>query len=471
MLIHPRHPITHLLGCLLLLASSPLAKGIDRPDILMIVVDDLNDWIPLLDPEAPARTPHLDQLATRGMTFTRAYCMAPACNPSRVATLTGLRPSTTGVYGNRSDWKKALPNRPTIMQALRASDYQVMGAGKVFHHQLDGAFHDPKAFDAYTPMRKQRYPITKLNRAPGYGSRNTDWGAWPEKEEETIDAGTIEACIQALENRDPNRPLFLVCGLFKPHSPFFAPRAFHPPPHTLPLPVPTPFSRSEWPAGAWTLQRPSRWFWKGMMDLEREQPGSYRQWVESYVACVQFMDHQLGRLMEALDASPRGKETMIILWSDHGFHLGERHHMEKFMLWEKTTRIPLIVVLPGTTLGHQRCDTPVDLSTLYPTLLEVAGGPSTIPCDGKSLIPLLKNPEVDWQTPAITTYLPGNHAIRSPRWRYIRYADGSEELYDHSVDPEEWVNLAQQAHAHAIKKRLAGWLPQNEATATPNLKR
>ena len=178
MLIHPRHPITHLLGCLLLLASSPLAKGIDRPDILMIVVDDLNDWIPLLDPEAPARTPHLDQLATRGMTFTRAYCMAPACNPSRVATLTGLRPSTTGVYGNRSDWKKALPNRPTIMQALRASDYQIMGAGKVFHHQLDGAFHDPKAFDAYTPMRKQRYPITKLNRAPGYGSRNTDWGAW-----------------------------------------------------------------------------------------------------------------------------------------------------------------------------------------------------------------------------------------------------------------------------------------------------
>ena len=219
------------------------------------------------------------------------------------------------------------------------------------------------------------------------------------------------------------------------------------------------------------MQRPSRWFWKGMMDLEREQPGSYRQWVESYVACVQFMDHQLGRLMEALDASPRGKETMIILWSDHGFHLGERHHMEKFMLWEKTTRIPLIVVLPGTTLGHQRCDTPVDLSTLYPTLLEVAGGPSTIPCDGKSLIPLLKNPEADWQTPAITTYLPGNHAIRSPRWRYIRYADGSEELYDHSVDPEEWVNLAQQAHAHAIKKRLAGWLPQNEATATPNLKR
>ncbi len=208
-----------------------------------------------------------------------------------------------------------------------------------------------------------------------------------------------------------------------------------------------------------------------MMDLEREQPGSYRQWVESYVACVQFMDHQLGRLMEALDASPRGKETMIILWSDHGFHLGERHHMEKFMLWEKTTRIPLIVVLPGTTLGHQRCDTPVDLSTLYPTLLEVAGGPSTIPCDGKSLIPLLKNPEVDWQTPAITTYLPGNHAIRSPRWRYIRYADGSEELYDHWVDPEEWVNLAQQAHAHAIKKRLAGWLPKNEATASPNLKR
>ena len=169
-----------------------------KPDVLFIVVDDLNDWNSLLDPNATIKVPNLERLAGRGMLFTHAYCASPACNPSRVATLTGLRPSTSGVYGNKSDWRKALPNRATIMQRFLASGYDVRGAGKIFHHHFDGAFHDNGSFGEFQQMRPQRYPPEKLNRAPQYGSRNTDWGRWPTKEEDSIDFQTANYCIEAL---------------------------------------------------------------------------------------------------------------------------------------------------------------------------------------------------------------------------------------------------------------------------------
>ncbi|MEM0926809.1 MAG: sulfatase-like hydrolase/transferase, partial [Planctomycetota bacterium] len=172
-------------------AFPPQATSADpRPDVLFIVVDDMNGWISLLDPESPIRTPHLQRLAKRGMLFTRAYCASPACNPSRAATLTGLRPTTTGVYGNKSDWRKAMPTRRTIMQQFLANGYDVRGAGKVFHHHLDGAFHDEASFADFQPMVPQSYPPQKLNLAPEYGSRNTDWGAWPPHKEDAIDFHT-----------------------------------------------------------------------------------------------------------------------------------------------------------------------------------------------------------------------------------------------------------------------------------------
>ena len=171
--------VIYTFALVLLLGSfASVARADDSkvPDVLFIVVDDMNDWISLLDRQAPIKTPHLERLAQRGMLFTRAYCVSPACNPSRVATLTGLRPSTTGVYGNKSDWRKAIPRRKTIMQQFMAAGYDVRGAGKIFHHHLDGAFHDDDSFHDFHPMRPQAYPPNKLNGAPDYGSRNTDWG-------------------------------------------------------------------------------------------------------------------------------------------------------------------------------------------------------------------------------------------------------------------------------------------------------
>ncbi len=451
------------------LVSPSFAKP--RPDVLFVAIDDMNDWISLLDPESPIRTPNLERLAKRGTLFKRAYCASPACNPSRVATLTGLRPTSTGVYGNKSNWRKVLPGRKTIMQQFRAAGYEVKGAGKIFHHHLDGAFHDDASFDEFQPMAPQNMPEDKLNGAPQYGSPNTDWGEWPSEETDTIDFKTADYCIEVLQGDRSEEPLFLACGIFKPHSPFFAPAIYHEPYRGMDLPERNPDDWNDLPSGADDLMNSKRWFWTGMMEVEDQSSGSYQRFIEAYAACCAFADAQLGRVLDALDASPRGKETIVVLWSDHGFHLGEKDHIEKFALWEKANRIPMIVVAPGVTTPGSVCNAPVDLTALYPTLLELAGLPEDSRADGDSLVPQLKNPDHERPSPALMTYGRGNHAVRTKRWRYIRYADGTEELYDHELDPEEWTNVASAPEHVAVLKKHRQWLFMVEADPVADLKR
>ena len=442
-----------------------------KPDVLFMVVDDMNDWISLLDPKSPIKTPRLERLARRGMLFKKAYCISAACNPSRAATLTGLRPSTSGVYGNKSNWRKAVGKRKTIMQRFMDAGYEVRGAGKIFHHHLNGAFHDKASFHEFESMRPQLYPPKKLNKAPRYGSRNTDWGAWPKRVEDSIDYRTASYCANALSQRKDDKPQFLACGIFKPHSPFFAPSTYHEQYRDIDLPERKEDDWSDLPKGAARLMQSKKWFWKGMMSVESKTAGSYQSFVSSYAACATFADAQVGRVLDALDKSPRGKETIVVLWSDHGFHLGEKDHIEKFALWEKSNRVPFIVVAPGITEPGAVCERPVDLSALYPTLLELCSLPADKEADGVSVVPLLRNPKAKWDHPALMTYQRGNHAVRSERWRYIRYADGSEELYDHQSDPDEWVNLAGKPEHEAVMANHRKWLPKQEAKPVADLRK
>lgn len=450
--------------------SLELSRQVQKPNVLCFVVDDLNDWISLLDPDSPIKTPNLERLAQRGMLFTRAYCISPACNPSRAATWIGLRPSTTGVYGNKSDWRGATPGRKTVMQQFMANGYDVRGAGKIFHHHLDGAFHDEGSFNEYRPMRKQLYPERKLNRAPHYGSRNTDWGKWPKRESDSIDFATVEYCARVLREHTGGKPLFLACGIFKPHSPFFAPAKYHASLASPLLPGRTPNDWDDLPNGARSLLQSKRWFWDGMMQLESTHPGAHARFVESYAACVRFADAQIGRVLDSLDQSEFKENTIVVLWSDHGFHLGEKDHIEKFALWEKSNHIPFIVVAPGVTRTRVRCEAPIDMTVVYPTLLELCGLPADAACDGDSIVPLLRNPEGRWERPALTTYMQGNHAVRSRRWRYIRYADDTEELYDHGLDPHEWKNLASDSKYGNVLQWHRKWLPPDEADQVVDLK-
>jgi len=219
-----------------LLGAVNLTHALDRPNVIFIAIDDMNDWISLLDPESPIKTPNLKRLAEKGMLFTKAYCPSPACNPSRVSILTGLRPSTTGVYGNNSDWRGALPDHKTIFQKFKDSGYSVKGAGKIFHHKLNGAFHDGPSFHSFQHMITQPHPEKKLNEAPEYGSIRTDWGVFPKKEEDSIDFKTIEYCIDSINNSNGDKPLFLACGIYRPHSPFFAPQKYHSMVGKVPIP-------------------------------------------------------------------------------------------------------------------------------------------------------------------------------------------------------------------------------------------
>ncbi|QEG00546.1 Choline-sulfatase [Stieleria maiorica] len=472
-LIELRDRLTTLFGIVILGLSgaASAAEDADAPDVLFIVVDDMNDWISLLDPDAPIKTPNLERLARRGMLFTRAYCASPACNPSRAATLTGLRPSTTGVYGNKSDWRGAVPDRRTIMQQFMVAGYDVRGAGKIFHHHLGGAFHDDESFRNFQPMRPQKYPPNKLNGAPEYGSPNTDWGQWPSREEDSIDFHTASYCVGVLSRPASGQPLFLACGIYKPHSPFFAPADYHNAYGDIALPARKEDDWRDLPAGAASLLRSTKWFWQGMMNVEKKQEGSYQNFIQAYAACTAFADAQIGRVLDALDKSPRRDSTIVVLWSDHGFHLGEKDHIEKFALWEKSNHIPFIVVAPSVAKPGSRCRRPVDMTSLYPTLLELCGLPADANCDGDSLVPLLRDPNAKWISPAMMTYMRGNHAVRSDRWRYIRYADGSEELYDHDADPNEWHNLAGQKRYAEVIASHSKWLPTTEAKQVPDLKR
>ena len=359
------------------------------------------------------------------------------------------------------------------MQVLRSEGYTVSGAGKVFHHHLNGAFHDDESFDSFQPMRPQLYPHSKLNQAPEYGSRNTDWGVWPPTVEESVDHRSVDFCIRQLEKTAS--PLMLVCGIFKPHSPFFAPKEFH---GRVAEGIVPPRLDSDWddlPTGAASLLRSKRWFWRGMQDLDHRRPGSYDDFLQSYAACVAFADFQIGRVLQALDSRTGGEDAIIILWSDHGFHLGEKAHIEKFALWEKSTRVPLVMVAPGVTKPGTVCDTPVDLTCLYPTVLDLLNVSADTSLDGRSVVPLLSGNEAPRGRIALTTYLPGNHAVRSANWRYIKYQDGTEELYDHrnssdSRDPHEWTNLAGDPRFDDILEQHRAHLPQRSAAPIHDLK-
>jgi arylsulfatase A-like enzyme len=213
------------------------------------------------------------------------------------------------------------------------------------------------------------------------------------------------------------------------------------------------------------------WLWNGMMKADSIRPGAWKEAVRAYQVCATFADKQIGKIIAALEKSPYAENTIIVVWSDHGFHLGEKEHWEKFALWEKTTQVPFIVVGPGVTPPGTVYGSPVNLLDIYPTLLDLCGFEEKPGLDGESLVNVLKDPEYERNRPALMTYGKGNHAIRTDRWRYIHYKDGTEELYDHRNDPREWNNLAGDDQYENLKDSLKQWLPESEADSVPDMKR
>jgi len=447
-----------ILTALALATVSTSQVKTERPDIVFIIVDDLNDWIGALGGHPDAISPNMDGLAARGMLFTQAYCNSPQCRPSRTSLNHGVYPFRTGTYFNAEAKNETAITTPTMQEFFSANGYRVASGGKVFHggpgNHGDSLLmrpadpEPPAGEDNFGAMKPPNdgYALDVPDQAMG-DYKVADWAIdqW---------AGTQE------------KPLFMSVGFFRPHRPLQVPQHYFEsfPLDSIKRPAePTADDWSDMPDFARRLARTHahKPLHDGLSD--HEYMVEYEQWdatIQAYQASIKFVDRQIGRFLDALKKNPRGRETIIMLVSDHGWHLGEKKHWCKGAIWEQTTHIPFIVQAPGINPGSISTQ-PVSLIDVFPSLVDLAGLPLPKFLDGTSIKPQLADPSQP-RPPAISSYGEGNTAIRTERWRYIRYEDGSEELYDHSVDPHEWTNLAANPAHTQTKQTLAQFIPKNQ---------
>lgn len=448
------------IGCFALtfagLGSIQAAPGASEPpNILMIAIDDQNDWIGCLGGHPQAATPHIDRLAGKGTVFLNAHCQSPLCNPSRTSLLTGRRPSTTGVYGLAPSLRQVdgLKSVVSLPQHFRAHGYETLMAGKIYHGGYGRRPADGEFDVVGPPPEVGARPSSPLVKTPS-GHPLVDWGTFPHRDEDKGDWKLASWTVDQL--RQPHdRPFFLSVGFFLPHVPCYVTQQWYDkfPDESLQLPPVLENDRADTPRFSWYLH------WKlPEPRLKFLQASSqWRNLVRSYLASTAFVDAQVGRILESLDASPYADNTIVVLWSDHGWHLGEKGITGKNTLWDRSTRVPLIFA--GPKIAEARCSEPAELLDIYPTLSELCSLPLPEGLEGHSLVPQLKDAGAARPWPAITTHNHDNHGIRSRDWRYIRYADGSEELYHISSDPNEWTNLATRPEHSADLVEHRKWLP------------
>lgn len=447
-----------LLILLTLLTGPGLVSAADKkaPNVLFIAVDDLNHWVGHLGRHPQAKTPNIDRLAAGGVSFTKAYCTAPACNPSRASLMSGQRPTSTGCYLNGQNWRPGISEDKLLNSHFFEAGYRVYGAGKIYHGAADRGGKWTDYFDG------KGGGLTLHPSAKDDGVGGIKFGPLANSDEEMPDYGVVTYCLDRLAE-ESDKPFFLACGLVKPHMPFSVPKKWFDlfPLESIELPPHREDDLADVPPAGVKMAGPQG------DHAAIVSSGRWKEAVQAYLATIAFADDQIGRLLDGLDRSPHRDNTIVCLWSDHGWSLGEKSHWRKFALWEEPTRTVYIWKVPGLTPAGVRCDWPVDYSSVYPTLASLAG--LTLPghLDGYDITPLLGDPAADWDQPAITTHGRGNHSVRFGDWRYIRYADGSEELYDQATDPLEYTNLAGEAAQAEVKADLATYLPKEEAADLP----
>ena len=427
-------------------------SGAERPNVLFIAIDDLNDWVGCLGGHPQARTPNLDRLAASGLLFTNAHCPAPACNPSRTAIFTGISPHRSGLYRNGQKMREVLPAAELLPRTFSRGGYWSAGSGKMLHYVIDARSWDDyfPAAETESPFPRTLYPDKRplsLPRGGPWQYIETDWGPLEATDEEFGGDYLVADWVGRQLGKEHNKPFFLACGIYRPHEPWFVPKQYF---EAFPLEdiqLPPGYRKDDLEDLPEEGQRmgPNRYF------AHIQSQDQWKQAIQGYLASIYFADTMLGRVMEALEKGPNADNTIVVLWSDHGWHLGEKQHWQKFTAWRACTRIPLIIRVPkgspglpgGTVPGI--CTRPVSLVSLAPTLLELAGLPPVKVHDGQSLRPLLQNPAREWPRPALTFLdAPGSYGLSTEHWRYIRYAGGGEELYNIRADPHEWNNLARE---------------------------
>ncbi len=458
------------------LASTAALAALNRPNVLFLSVDDMNDWVGCLNGYPGVQTPNIDRLAKRGVLFADAHCAAPLCNPSRTALFTGLRPSTSGIYNNDQYWRPNLPDVTTLPSYFKNNGYYAAGVGKVLHHvagcnppdqwnefQLQ-QFDDPwyRRADWY-PWNKRipapkGHPFNGLDKFPG----EFDRGVLEQPEDQYGDQKAV-AFAQEFLKRKHEKPFFLAVGMWHPHIPLYSPKSYW---DLYPeSKVHVPETRADDLDDVPPIGKEFAAFRRS--EFERiVKEGKWKEFVHAYLAAISFADALVGRVLDSLEQSAYAKNTIIVFWSDNGWHLGEKQHVHKSTLWQRSTHIPLIFAGTGVEKTGVNRTQPVNLLDLYPTLVEMCGLPANKKLEGTSLVPLLKDPKAK-RDPTVSTYLPGNHAVVNDRWRYIVYNDGGEELYDRKEDPNEFTNLAAKPDYAEIKRNMAKFAPKTSPSSKP----
>jgi arylsulfatase A-like enzyme len=433
-----------------------------KPNVLFIAIDDLNDWVGFLDGHPQAKTPHMDALAKRGRNFINAHCAVPVCSASRASVMSGIAATTHGSYelGPRYEELPALRDVPTIQRYFRNHGYTTLSGGKILHHDFKGRLAND--IDRSLGRKRSPRPRKPMNR-PANWSGAWDWGAYPEQDAKMADIELAQNAAKALKE-DFEQPFFMSVGFFRPHVPLFVPPKWFElyDADKVVLPKNPRTDLDDLPKNFLSINN----YAVAPTHAEVVKSQSQRSLTHAYLASVSFVDHCVGIVLDALKSSPHAKNTLVVLWSDHGFHLGEKQHWAKRTLWEESTRVPLLIAGPGIQAGKP-CKEPASLLDLYPTLVELCNLPKASHLEGLSLVPQLRDPVQSRKNPAITSSYFGNHSIRSRDWRLISYEDGAKELYDHRTDPDEFHNLSNDPNYKEIITELSQWLPKK---ASPEFK-
>ncbi len=436
--------------CLTTLAMAASGQSVPaKPNVLLIMSDDLRNWLGCYG-DSQAHTPNLDRLAARGVVFKQAACVASLCNPSRTALITGMRPSATGVYANTVLWSDAVPDAMTLPLLFKNNGYYVSGAGKITHG----------TDDTVRQSDWNDYGAVGAEAITGPNPQSVDKWSWviPDRDQDNPDYANTSYIVTRLKTPQ-SKPFFLACGIHRPHTNWDVPQKYfdmNPLDQIQQPPIKANDLNDIPPMGQQMANRNSSLTVLAI-------PGGLEKIIQAYRASISFMDAQVGRLLDTLDASPAKDNTIIVFCGDNGWHFGEKRHMTKITLWKEAVNVPLIWVVPGMTQPGTSCDRPVDLLSIFPTLCDLTGVPLPAQCTGPSLRPLLADPQATWNYPAMCTMYRGRHSLTDDRYRYIRYSDGTEELYDHATDPNEWTNIANDPQSASIKDRFITFLPTYEA--------
>ncbi len=460
-----------IIAALAFMNLTAFSQNQEKPNVLVIMIDDLNDWVGSLGGHPTVQTPHMDNLAAKGVQFTNAHVQAPICNPSRTSFMTGLRPTTTGVYA-LGPWFRTLEayeDHVTLPQYFEQQGYHTLTTGKVYH-------------DAYPPKEDRRdgpefttwglkggfFPRPDKTIVPETGHPLIDWGVYPEKDEMQDDWKIAEWAIQALKDPPKDKPFFLSMGFRHPHVPLYASQKWFDlyPVEEEFLPMVRADDREDIPDFAWKLH------WKlpeprlAWLQMKNE----WKPKVRAYLASISFVDMLVGRVLNALEEEGLAENTIVVLLSDHGYHLGEKNITGKNTLWHESTRVPFIFSGPGVKETGKSSFEAVELLDLYPTLIDLAGLPPKEGLEGTSLVNILQDVNSVKDFPALCSHGPGNHAVINEQWRYIKYADGSTELYNIIADPNEWKNLAGYKGYQSIIMEMDQYIPKEPADPAPGNK-